>query len=332
MNTKISIVLPIYNEADNISRIYGQLKSVLAEIRFDHELILVDDGSNDGSWAAIESLCQKDPRVKACGLSRNFGQQIALTAGLDMAEGDAVIMMDADLQHPVEMIPEFINKWQEGYDIVYAVRSHAKDFSFFHNITSAIFYNIFNKLSEVEIPAGVVNFRLMSRAAVLSIRGCRERVRHLVGIVSWAGFKSIGIPYTANERSSGKTKYSFMKRLRLALVSITSFSTAPLHFSMIMGMISSFFALLYIIYALYMKFFTNVPPSGWASILISVLFLGGVQLIAIGILGEYLGKVYEEVKQRPLYIINRSVNISDDRSCAQAMNPTATLVKKPSTA
>jgi len=309
MSDLISIILPICNEENNINQIYTQVKAVLLKIPYAHEIIFVDDGSQDDSWKIIEDLTKKDRTIKALRFSRNFGQQIALSAGLDMTTADAIIMMDADLQHPPEMILEFIKKWKEGYDIVYAVRSCGKDFSLFHNITSTLFYRVFNKLSDTEIPEGVVNFRLMSKAAASSIRECRERIRHLVGIVTWAGFKSIGVPYVAEKRLSGKTKYSFLNRLSLAFVSITSFSSAPLHFSTIMGFVVSFFAFLYILYAIYMKLFTSTPVSGWASILISVLFLGGIQLISIGILGEYLGKVYEEVKQRPLYIVRQSINI-----------------------
>mgnify|MGYP001612461651 CR=1 FL=1 len=304
----ISVILPIYNEEGSIREIYQRVKAALGRLLHDHEIIFVDDGSCDLSWKIIAELAAKDNSVRALGLSRNFGQQIALTAGLDAAEGDAVIMMDADLQHPPEMILKFIEKWEEGYDIVYAVRQNASNRGLLHKFTSDLFYSVFNKLSDVRITPGVVNFRLMARPVADSVLACRERVRHLVGLVSWTGFRSTGIPYTAAERRHGVTKHSFLVRWHLAMASLTSFSSAPLYLSTIAGSIVSGIAFIYILYALYMKFFTNEPVSGWASILISVLFLGGIQLLSIGILGEYLGRVYEEVKQRPLYLVKQTLN------------------------
>lgn len=308
----ISIILPIYNEEQIITELYGRIKKVIANTLDSYEIIFVDDGSMDHSLEIIDSIIQQDPSVKAISLSRNFGQQHALTAGIDLANGDAVIIMDADLQHPPELIPTFIERWKEGYDIVYAIRQKNAYANPLTRLTSYLFYKTFNKFSEVTIPAGVGNFRLMSKAVIHSVRNCKERVRHLVGIVSWVGYKSIGVPYEADARLGGKTKYNFLKRLRLGIASITSFSSAPLYMSTFVGLIISSFAFLYILYALYMKFFTDKPISGWASILISVLFLGGIQLIAVGILGEYIGRIYEEVKQRPVYLIKKI--IENDKS------------------
>lgn len=307
----ISIAVPIYNEEKNIHEFYKRLNSVMEDIQNLYEIIFVDDGSSDASFEIISEICAVDKKVKIIQLSRNFGHQIALTAGIDYACGDAVIMMDADLQHPPELIPELIKKWKEGYDIVYTIREESKDYRWFKKFTSRFFYTLLNKVSKIDIPEGVADFRLLSRPVVESLKNFKERNRFIRGLISWIGYKKIAIPYIAEKRFAGKSKYSFDKMLRFAISGITSFSSVPLYISVILGFIIAGFSFACALQAIYAKFFTNKTVPGWTSILVSVLFLGGIQLIAIGILGEYLAKVYDEVKQRPLYIVERTKGFNE---------------------
>ena len=301
----ISIVIPVYNEQDNLLVLYNRLKAVLDSSRYLHEIIFVDDGSYDCSWKLIEKFCVTDSSVKGIQLSKNFGHQFALSAGIDYANGNAVITIDADLQHPPEIIPKLIQKWKEGYDIVYTLRKENKGIGLFKKILSNFFYVVVNKLGHVAIPTGAADFRLLGRNVVESLKSIHERTRFLRGLVSWMGYKNIGIPYVADERFAGKSRYSFMKMLAFAMSGITSFSSFPLYVSAFLGLIIAMVSFLYGIFAIYTKFFTGKVVPGWTSVLVSVLFLGGVQLVAIGVLGEYLARVYEEVKQRPLYIVSQ---------------------------
>ncbi|MFA5149986.1 MAG: glycosyltransferase family 2 protein [Candidatus Omnitrophota bacterium] len=299
----VSIVIPVYNEQENLPVLYSRLKDVFNKSSYVYEMIFVDDGSRDDSWASIESLCAKDSAVKGLKFSRNFGHQCALTAGMDYASGDAVITMDADLQHPPDMLPQLIQKWEEGYDIVYTIRKKNKDSGLLKNIFSNYFYTVINKLACINIPAGTADFRLLGRNVVNSFKDIHERTRFLRGLVSWVGYKSISLPYIANERYLGKSKYSFRKMAAFAIAAITSFSSFPLYVSSFLGLAIASISFCYGIYAIYGKLFTDRVIPGWTSVFVSILFLGGIQLIAIGVLGEYLARVYEEVKQRPLYLI-----------------------------
>ncbi|MFA5059054.1 MAG: glycosyltransferase family 2 protein [Candidatus Omnitrophota bacterium] len=307
----LSIVIPLHNEEESLPVLYQRLKGVLnsPELK-DHEVILIDDGSRDKTWAIVEDLVRQDSKIKGIKFSRNFGQQSALTAGLDHASGDAVIMMDGDLQHPPELIPQLVAKWKEGFDIVYTKREHNKEYGPLKNLSSKTFAFVFNRVCQVAVEEGVLDFRIISREVAESLKAMKERCRFFRGLVSWVGYKSTCIAYTAPSRISGKTKYSLGKSISLALTGILSFSSRPLYLAGFLGLIATFLSLCYIVYAVYVKLFTDFTVPGWTSILISVLFLGGIQLITIGILGSYLAMVYEEVKARPAYIIQKTAGES----------------------
>lgn len=307
-----SIVVPLHNEQDNIALLYERLTSVMKTLKPEgYEFVLVDDGSRDATWERIEGLSRQDPSVKGVRLSRNFGQQSALTAGIDKASGEAVIMMDGDLQHPPELIPELIAQWRKGYDIVSTKRDNNESYGLFKKTLSKFFAMVFNRLSSVPVEEGVLDFRLMSRPAVEALKGLKERARFVRGLVGWIGFRSTCVSYTAPKRVAGETKYSLRRSLALGMTGVVSFSPKPLYLAGLLGLAVTAVAAVYIIYALWVKFFTEATVPGWTSILISVLFLGGIQLITIGILGAYLGMVYEEVKGRPVYLIRQSVGFKD---------------------
>lgn len=302
----VSIIIPLYDEEDNLPILYQRLKNVLDPLTLEgYEIILIDDGSSDRTWSIIQSLSDKDVKIKGMKLSRNFGHQNALIAGLDHAQGDVLITMDGDLQHPPELIPQFLTKWQEGFDIVCAQRERTEKIGWMKNLLSKSFLFVFNKISFVQLREGVADFRLISREVNEVLKSMKERCRFLRGLVSWVGFKSAYIIYTAPKRLSGQAKYSLRKSLLLALTGILSFSPKPLYWAGFLGLVITFFSFIYILYAVYLKFFTHSSMSGWASILISVLFLGGIQLITIGILGSYLAMVFEEVKGRPSYVVQK---------------------------
>lgn len=309
----ISIIVPVYNEEENIHEFYKRTTKVLDNLQQPYEIIFIDDGSTDSSFEKINKIYGNDKRIKIIQFSRNFGHQIALTAGIDYASGDAVIMMDADLQHPPELIPELIKKWKEGYDIVYTIREKNKNPGFLKKLTSQLFYSLLNKISKIDIPEGAADFRLLSRPVVENLRNFKERNRFIRGLISWIGYKKVAIPYIADVRFAGKSKYTFKKMLKFAISGITSFSSVPLYFSAFLGSIIAGVSFVYALHAIYAKFFTNRVVPGWTSILVSVLFLGGIQLITIGILGEYLAKIYDEVKQRPLYIVKQVKGFNDEK-------------------
>ena len=310
----VSIIIPVYDEESNLPVLYQKLKSVLDPLSLeDYEIVLIDDGSSDATWSIIQGLSAKDPQIKGIKLSRNFGHQSALIAGMDHAQGDVLITMDGDFQHPPEIIPQLLSKWREGFDIVCAQRDRTEKISWMKNSFSKFFLYVFNKISFVQLKEGVGDFRLISREVAEVLKSMKERCRFLRGLVSWVGFKSAYIVYTAPKRLSGQAKYSLRKSMLLALTGILSFSPKPLYWAGLFGLIVTFFSFIYIFYAIYLKLFTHYSLSGWASILISVLFLGGVQLITIGILGSYLAMVFEEVKGRPTYIVQKMTPENSNR-------------------
>jgi polyisoprenyl-phosphate glycosyltransferase len=302
----VSVVVPCYNEENSISELYRQLTDVLAAYPA-YEILFVDDGSSDQTVQKIEALAGQDKRVKLIVLSRNFGHQFALKAGLDHATGDCVLSLDADLQHPPELIPELISKWQQGFEVVYTIRKDTKSTSIFKRITANFFYWIAKKLSSVEVHPGAADFRLLDRAVVDVLKECRENYLYLRGLVSWAGFRQTALEYIPNERFAGKTKYSLIKMIRFAMAGITSFSTRPLQLSLVLGIIIAGLAFLYGLYVIYIYTFTEQAVAGWASTTASVLFIGGIQLIVLGILGEYIGKTFMENKKRPAYVVRKRV-------------------------
>jgi glycosyltransferase involved in cell wall biosynthesis len=308
-NPTISIVIPVFNEVETVPILFDHLKRVLLPLPFDFEILFVDDGSTDGTYLAIKDLQKRDRRVKALSFSRNFGHQAALTAGLQYASGDAVITMDGDLQHPPSLIPTLIEKWNEGFEIVYTTRESTADESFFKKMTSRLFYRIINAFSETPVQPFAADFRLLDRAVVKSLNTLEERDRFLRGLIGWLGFSTVGVPYTADPRAAGTSKYTTRKMIKLAFSGIISFSAAPLHLVTYLGITASFLGFLYGIYSLYVRFFTNDTVQGWTSLVIVILFLGGVQLISVGILGEYLIRVYDETKRRPVYIVRDSLGL-----------------------
>lgn len=305
MNLKqkhISIVIPLLNEEGNILLLYKKLLPVLEKISSDYEIIFVDDGSIDHSFARISEICNVNEQVVGISLSKNFGHQIALTAGIEHSSGDVVITMDADMQHPPEVISDLYNKYREGFDIVNTIRTETAGSGAIKKITSNWFYKIINKLSDTHIEAGAADFRLMNRKTIDAFLQLKEKNRFTRGLISWMGFKQAMIPYTAPSRFSGKSKYSIIKMLRFAADGITSFSAKPLRISFYSGIIVSLIGLLYAIYAI-IEYFGGKTIPGWTSILVSILIIGGIQLISIGIIGEYLARVFNEAKGRPLYFI-----------------------------
>jgi dolichol-phosphate mannosyltransferase len=299
-NFIVSIIIPCYNEESNIAQIYNSLLSYIKD--FNYEIFFIDDGSTDNTLENIKTINKSDKQVKFISFSRNFGHQNALKAGYDSAKGDCVICLDSDLQHPPELIPEMINLWQKGYKIVSTKRKD-KSSEFFKKITSKIFYRVINKLSEVKIEDGAADFRLLDKQVVQELKKLNEKFLFYRGLIPWLGFSQIQLEYLASPRFSGRTKYSFSKMLHFASDGITSFSVKPLKVSIYIGFTIAFVAFLYILYAIYIAIFTDKAVAGWTSTIISVLFIGGIQLVMIGIVGNYLGKLFIENKKRPNYII-----------------------------
>jgi len=298
-----SIIAPIYNELKNIPELYPRVRDVMDQTNETWELILVDDGSTDGSTDLIRELANQDERVRPVIFARNFGHQIAVTAGLDYSRGDAVVIIDADLQDPPEAILALIEKWREGYQVVYAVRSEREGETWFKRVTASLFYRMIFRITDVNIPLDTGDFRLMDRSVVDVMNQMREKHRFLRGMSSWVGFKQIGVEYKRKARFAGETKYPFKKMFKLALNAITSFSYFPLQLATYLGFIAAGLSVLAIPIVAILRLTTGTALLGQATTLIIVLFLGGVQLISLGIIGEYIGRIYDEAKGRPLYVV-----------------------------
>ena len=303
----ISIIIPCFNEEAVIHETVRRLKNFIDSTQIDAELIFVDDGSKDNSREILKTYAKTDVRIKIIGFSRNFGHQLAVTAGMDIASGDAIILMDADLQDPPELISNMLEKWQEGYQVVYMQRKTRLGESHFKLATAHAFYKILNILSDVPIPLDVGDFRLMDRILVDAIKSMPERDRFIRGMVSWVGFKQIGIEYTRAARYAGESKYPLVKMLKFAMTGILSFSAKPMQPSMLFGCIVASLAFIGIIWAFIQRICTNNWVDGWTSLFLAILFIGGIQLVCIGILGEYIGRIYTQVKNRPMYIIDYKV-------------------------
>lgn len=303
---KYSIIAPIYNELDNLPELYRRVRAVMEQTAEPWELILVDDGSTDGSTERIQALAAEDSRVRPVIFARNFGHQIAVTAGLDHARGEAVIIIDADLQDPPEVMLDLIAKWQEGYEVVYAVRAEREGETWFKKTTAALFYRLIYRITDVKIPLDTGDFRLLDRKVVNVMNQMREKHRFLRGMSAWVGFKQIGVPYKRAPRFAGETKYPFKKMLRLALNAITGFSYFPLQLATYFGFISAGLAIIAIPIVIVLRMSGSQAFFGQATTLIAVLFLGGVQLISLGVLGEYIGRLYDEAKGRPLYVLREA--------------------------
>ena len=303
-NSLISLVVPVYNESGVVNIFIKRINNILASIDYKYEIIFIDDGSTDDTFLELEQIYKNYENIRVITFSRNFGKEAAISAGIDYSYGDALIPTDVDMQDPPELIVEFIKFWQDGYDVVYGIREDRSLDGLGKRITSKLFYTIFNKISKTKIPYNVGDFRLIDRKVIDVIKKLPERNRFMKGLFSWVGFKSIGIPYKRPERVSGKTKWNYWKLWNFSIDGITSFSTVPLKIWMYIGgiisSVSFFYALLLIIKVVI--FGSDVP--GYASTLVAILFLGGLQLLVLGIYGEYLGRIYEESKSRPVYILD----------------------------
>ena len=299
-----SIIAPIYNEINNLPELYPRVRDVMDSTGEPWELVLVDDGSTDGSTDLIRELQAQDPRLRPVIFARNFGHQIAVTAGLDYSRGDAVVIIDADLQDPPEVILDMIAKWRQGYQVVYAIRTEREGESWFKELTASIFYRLIYRITDVDIPLDTGDFRLLDRKVVDVLGKMRERHRFLRGMSVWVGFKQTGVEYKRAARFSGETKYPFKKMLKFATDAVTSFSYFPLQLAMYLGFISAGVSILAMPVVIILRASGSQAFFGQASTLLAVLFLGGVQLISLGILGEYIGRLYDEAKGRPLYIVS----------------------------
>jgi dolichol-phosphate mannosyltransferase len=302
--TMVSIVTPVFNEVEVIELFYDRVRKAMEALdSITCELIFVDDGSTDGSYQKLIALGNSHADIKVIKFSRNFGHQIAITAGIDLAKGDAVVVIDADLQDPPELIQEFVAKWREGYDVVYGVRHKRDGESKMKLLTAAAFYRLLNRIVKLDIPVDVGDFRLMSRRVVEYFKELREKDRFVRGLVSWIGFKQTGVQYSRDKRYAGETKFPYRKMIKFAFDGITSFSEVPLKLATWLGYFTSLLALLYAC-SVFVQKALGYTVQGWATIMVAMLFLGGVQLISLGIIGQYVGRIFNECKQRPLYVID----------------------------
>ncbi len=308
--SKLSIVVPCFNEESNIQELFKELIDVINVLTFSSEVIFVDDGSKDNTFSEIEKIALENKFVSGISLSRNFGHQIALLAGLEKSTGDVVITMDGDLQHPPNIIPELIKKYEDGYDIVNTRRIDPESISFFKKKSSKLFYTLINKLSDIKVEPFSADFRLMSRETVDAFLSIKEHDRFTRGLVSWIGFKQGVVKYKANSRFSGKSSYTFKKMIKLAINGITTMSSKPLRISLYLGLIFFITGIIYAAFILY-NYFTGVNVEGWTSILITILVLGGIQLLILSIIGEYVSRIFNETKSRPLYLIKKKTGTNN---------------------
>jgi glycosyltransferase involved in cell wall biosynthesis len=302
----ISVVVPCFNEEAVIEATHRRLCDTLADLEFTLELIYVDDGSSDATFAKLSEFATRDSHTRVLRLSRNFGHQIAVTAGLEKARGDAVVIIDADLQDPPEVILDMLQQWQAGYDVAYGQRTERADESTFKLLTARYFYRLINAMSETPIPLDSGDFRLLDRRVVAALQQMPERDRFLRGMVSWVGFRQVAVPYARQRRHAGESKYPLGKMLRFATDGIVSFSAKPLKMATWVGTAVSTFAVMGILYAVAMRIFTEHWVSGWTFLTVAILFLGGIQLLFLGVIGEYIARIYQEGKERPLYFIAES--------------------------
>lgn len=309
----LSLVLPIYNEEEVIPELHIRLQEFLRKLGVSAEVVFVNDGSRDRSMELLRGIAQGELRYRILSFARNFGHQTAITAGVDYARGQAVVVMDADLQDPPEVVLEMVEKWRAGFDVVYGRRRSRAGESWFKLVTARIFYRLFSAMIPIEVPLDTGDFRLMSRSVVVALRELRETHRFVRGMVAWVGFKQTEVLYDRPGRFAGQTKYPLRKMVRFALDGITSFSVLPLRFSTYLGMLTSLGSLGVIVWALLAKFVYHHVVQGWTGLIIVVALLASVQLLMIGILGEYIGRVYEEVKRRPLYLVGDTVNLARER-------------------
>lgn len=313
MNVKYSVVIPAYNEEAVICESHRRLSGVMASTGESYELIFVNDGSADRTPELLRQLCEQDPNCRMVSFSRNFGHQTAITAGMEYASGEAVVVIDADLQDPPEVILDMIGKWKEGYQVVYGKRLRRKGETAFKKATAKMFYRLLDRLTDIRIPTDVGDFRLIDRKVCDALRALPERNRYVRGLVSWVGFRQTAVEYVREERFAGTTKYPLRKMLRFATDGITSFSYKPLKISTFIGGVLSLISFIYMIVVICQKLFTDAAVSGWASTMAVSLFFNGVTLMMLGIIGEYIGRIYDEAKGRPLYIVGETAGFDHEK-------------------
>ncbi len=299
-----SVIIPVYNEQEVLPESYKRLTSTMQETGEDYELIFVNDGSRDASLSIVSEFAINDKHVNVISFSRNFGHQPAVTAGIDFARGDAVIIIDCDLQDPPRVMLEMIKKWKEGYDVVYGKRLKRLGESFFKKFTASVYYRLLKSMTDFDIPVDTGDFRLLDKKVCEAVRNLNEKNRYLRGMISWVGFKQTAVEYERDERFAGETKYPFKKMLKLAADGITSFSHKPLKFAIGIGFTLSLLSFIYLIIIFIQKIFTDTTITGWASTVAIILLSQGIVLMILGLMGEYIGRIYDEVKNRPIYIIN----------------------------
>lgn len=326
----ISVVVPVFNEQEVLPELHRRLVEVLKALPLAYDIIYVNDGSRDGTLEIMHTLRETDPCVAILDLSRNFGKEIAMTAGLDHARGDAVVVIDADLQDPPELIPELVRYWHKGYDVVYAKRTSREGETWLKKATAALFYRLIKRISRVPIPEDAGDFRLLSRRAVDALGKLREQHRFMKGLFAWIGFRQIAVPYRRDSRFAGETKWNYLKLWNFALEGITSFTVAPLKLAMYGGSLIAVLAFFYATIIIVKTLFFGDPARGYPSLIVVVLFLGGVQLICIGILGEYVGRMFNEIKCRPLYFCNEVIpSNSAKEETALSQSPPASKLLSP---
>lgn len=308
MRETLAVVVPAFNEAAGLADFHARLVAVLDGLDLESRVIYVDDGSRDGTWACMAGIAASDPRVTALRLSRNFGKELALTAGLDAADADAVVVIDADLQDPPELIPAFVARWREGHDMVFGTRLARDGETWLKRVTAAGFYRVMERLSSTPIPRDTGDFRLLSRRVVDALRGLRERHRFMKGLFAWVGYRQCELAYRRDPRHAGNTHFNYWKLWNFALEGITSFSTVPLRLATYVGLLTALGSFGFGVWTLVKTLIWGDPVAGYPSLMTVVLFLGGVQLVALGIIGEYLGRLYEEAKQRPLYLVEERLD------------------------
>ncbi|MEN3184080.1 MAG: glycosyltransferase family 2 protein [Atribacterota bacterium] len=311
-DVRFSVVVPVFNEEEVLPETYHRLTGVMEGLGAPYEIVFVDDGSKDQSPRILDELAQRDPRVRVIHFSRNFGHQAAITAGMDYARGEAVIVIDADLQDPPEVIPEMVAKWQEGYEVVYGKRMKREGETLFKRFTASFFYRLLRFMTDIDIPLDTGDFRLVDRKVVEVMKLLREKNRFIRGLVAWVGFRQIALPYVRHRRFAGTTKYPLRKMLKLAWDGITAFSNKPLKVAAYLGLALSLFSFLYLVVIVVTKLLGKSTVPGWASLAVINLFFSGVILIMLGVMGEYLGRIYDEAKNRPLYVVDRVVERKDD--------------------
>lgn len=307
-NPDISVVIPVFNEANNLALLNARLSAVMAGCEQSFEVIFVNDGSQDDTLEKIRSLCEQSTNFRALSLSRNFGKEVAITAGLDKARGDAVIIMDADLQHPPELITQFIEKWRQGFKNVYGQRLDRTTDPRLRTIFTKLFYRLVNKFGDISLPSGAGDYRLLDRQAVDALLSMRERARFNKGLYAWIGFRSIGVPYSVVSRVAGESKFNFSRLMQFALDGFMSFSSVPLKIWTYAGLLISGFALAMASYYWIRTMLFGVDLPGFPSLIVSITFFSGVQLISLGVIGEYIARIFNEVKGRPLYLIEETIN------------------------